>query len=153
MTNLIRFASVDSGMTYSFFDHTGDIAVRLDAGTPGQLFESAAAAFTDAVTDPPTVRPHDTIQFDLESSSLDLLLVDFLTEILYRFEVDQFLCARSDVRLASTSTAWRLHSTLHGETFDERRHQIKVLIKAVTYHALEVGEDARGWHATVVFDI
>ncbi len=147
-------------MAFSFFDHTGDIGVRLSGRTPDDLFQSAADALTDTITDRARIESRRAIGFALESSAVDLLLVDFLAEILYRFEVDRFLVARSDVHLDrprtapdNPSAAWRLHATLHGEGFDAARHPIKVLVKAVTYHALEVASDAAGWHATLVFDI
>jgi len=151
-------------LSFSFFDHTGDIGVRLSGRTLDDLFESAAAAFVDSITDPARIKPRRAIRVELESSALDLLLVDFLSEILYRFEVKQFLVAAVQVHIVGRdlgrerqgtppAKAWRLHATLSGEPFDRERHGIKVLIKAVTYHALEVTEDADGWHATLVFDI
>ena len=61
---------------------------------------------------------------------------------------------RSNAPPAShAAAAFRLQATLGGEPFDAQRHGVKVLIKAVTYHALEVREDPDGWQATVVFDI
>ncbi len=151
-------------MSFAFFDHTGDIGVRLDGRTLDDLFESAAAALTDSIVSRPSVEPRSTVEIDVESDALDLLLVDFLSEILYRFEVGQFLVARAHIQMRRSdapggglsppsAAAWRLHATLEGETFDAARHSIKVLVKAVTYHALEVTEEADGWHATVVFDI
>jgi SHS2 domain-containing protein len=157
-----------STLSFSFFDHTGDIGVRLSGRTLDELFESAAAAFVDSITDPARIEPRRPIWVELESAALDLLLVDFLNEILYRFEVQQFLVAAAQVQVERVGTSsevrrpasdveseptWRLHATLSGEPFDRERHGIKVLIKAVTYHALEVRQTDAGWEATVVFDI
>jgi SHS2 domain-containing protein len=50
--------------------------------------------------------------------------------------------------------ALRLAATARGETYDPERHPIKVLIKGITYHGLEVVEGADGrWRARVIFDI
>ncbi len=146
-------------MSFFFFDHTGDIGVRVTGRTLDQLFEAAAGAFTEALTDSVRVEPRRQVSLALEAPALDLLLVDWLNEILYRFEVEQFLVAAVRVHVdrcdpgSRSNAAAALHATLTGEAFDPRRHAIKVLIKAVTYHALEVREDDEGWHATVVFDI
>lgn len=147
-------------MPFAFFDHTGDVGVRLDGRTLDDLFRAAAAAFTETLTDPASVEARRSIPLALEASAVDLLLVDWLNEILYRFEVQQFLVAAVQVHIdyrdlssGRSNPAARLQATLSGESFDARRHQIKVLVKAVTYHALEVREDRDGWHATVVFDI
>ncbi len=149
-------------MSFSFFDHTGDIGVRLTGRTLDDLFESAAGAFADSVTDPARIEPRHAVALSLESPAVDLLLVDWVNEILYRFDVDQFLVGAVRVHVAGPdrdagpsggAAAWRLHATLGGEPFDPERHTVKVLVKAITYHALEVRDGSDGWHATMVFDI
>jgi SHS2 domain-containing protein len=146
-------------MPFAFFDHTGDIGVRLTGRTLDDLFESASAAFTETITDPARIEPRQQVPVALESSAVDLLLVEWLSEMLYRFDAGQFLVGAVQVHVGSSvggnrSTAVpTLQATLLGEPFDGGRHGIKVLVKAITYHALEVHQDADGWHATVVFDI
>ena len=155
-------------MSFAFFDHTGDIGVRVTARTLDGLFRDAAAAFTETITDPTRVESRRSVSLALASPAADLLLVDWLNEILYRFDVDQYLVGTADVQIAvpdpgrgrsnappasHAAAAFRLQATLGGEPFDAQRHGVKVLIKAVTYHALEVREDPDGWQATVVFDI
>ncbi len=138
-------------MPFAFFDHTGDIGVHLTGRTLDDLFLAAAEAFMETLTDPAAVESGQSIPLALEASAVDLLLVDWLSEILYRFEVGQFLVGGAEVHVDGAAAA--LHGTLCGETFDASRHHIKVLVKAITYHALEVRQDRDGWHATVVFDI
>jgi SHS2 domain-containing protein len=48
---------------------------------------------------------------------------------------------------------WTLRAEARGESRDPARHGIKVLVKAVTYHGLEIVRTERGYEATVVFDI
>ncbi len=151
-------------MSYSFFDHTGDIGVRATSPTLDGLFRDFAAAFTDAVTDPARVERRRSVSLALSASDLELLLVDWLNELLYRFDAEQFLTAAVEVHVdegdpgrgrsdAVAARAFSLQATLTGEPFDARRHGVKVLVKAITYHALEVRHDAGGWQGTVVFDI
>jgi SHS2 domain-containing protein len=40
-----------------------------------------------------------------------------------------------------------------GEKFDARRHQAKLLVKAVTYHQLVLEQTPSGWRAQVYVDI
>jgi SHS2 domain-containing protein len=51
--------------------------------------------------------------------------------------------------------AFRLRGQAWGEPRDDARHPVKVLLKAVTYHGLEVGPvaDSGDWRARIVFDI
>ncbi len=60
-------------MSFSFFDHTGDIGVRVRARTLDELFRDAAAAFTDAITDPARIEPRRSVSLTLESPAADLL--------------------------------------------------------------------------------
>ena len=138
--------------TFEFIEHTADIAVRLRGDTPGALFEAAAAALTDAITTGSAVRPNEASTVTRDAPELDLLLVDWLEELLYRFETEGLLVADADVAIAS-GDAVRLHAHIRGERRDEARHPIKVLVKAVTFHGLHVTKTSEGYETTVVFDI
>lgn len=140
-------------LSVQFFDHTGDLGVTLAAPTRDALFAAAAAAFTQAVTEPATVQPRRALTIDVRAEDLETLLVDWLSELLYRFEVDQWLTASVEAAVDEEPRGFHLHATAHGETFDSARHAAKVIIKGVTYHALSIGQTPEGWTATVVFDI
>ena len=59
----------------------------------------------------------------------------------------------AEVEVRERDGGWTLAGTLSGEKLDPDRHPIKILIKAVTYHGLEVTRQQGEWHADVVFDI
>jgi SHS2 domain-containing protein len=122
------------------------------APTAAGLFEAAAVALTDAMTTASGVEPRVAEHIALEGPELDLLLVDWLSELLFHFETRGLLVSRAAVELVSTDV-YRLGARIEGEPLDPARHPIKVLLKAVTYHALEVKEGPDGWVATVIFDI
>lgn len=140
-------------MPYEFVDHTADLAVRLMANSAAALFEEAAEALTDTICDVSTVRPTGAEQVALDSPDLDALLVDWLSELLYRFDVHGFLAAEATVTLQQDQERCSLEATIRGERFDAERHRIKVLVKAITYHDLAIRETPSGWEATVVVDI
>ncbi|HVT15452.1 MAG TPA: archease [Thermoanaerobaculia bacterium] len=142
---------------YRELEHTADIAVEIIAATREELFAEALGAFTDIISERGKVEERLARDFALAGPHLDLLLVDWLDELVYAFEVEELLFRRADVRLteltgggggrlAFAARAW-------GETLDPRRHPIKVLIKGVTYHALDITETAAGLRAQVIFDI
>jgi SHS2 domain-containing protein len=107
---------------------------------------------TDAMTTAAAVEPRVSADISLEAPELDLLLVDWLSELLFRFETTGFLVGRAVVELVAADV-FRLGARVEGEPFDAARHPVKVLLKAVTYHGLEITEDAGRWTATVIFDI
>jgi SHS2 domain-containing protein len=140
-------------MPYEFLDHTGDVAVRLRAASLGALFADAARALTATLVEAGDVRPAARHLVSLEAGSPDLLLVDWLNELVYRFDVDRLVVARADVRVIDAGGAWRLDATVLGEPLDEARHPVRVLVKGVTYHQLGIGDVDGALETTVVFDI
>lgn len=140
-------------MGYSFIDHTADVAADLSGRTLGELFTSAAQALTDTLTELPRVRGSVTQPVTLESGTLEDLLVDWLNELLYRFEVQNVLVCDAAVTIAQTGERWHLTGTIAGEPFDAGRHPSRVLVKGATYHGLHVTRQDDEWHARIVFDI
>ncbi len=140
-------------MTFAFFPHTGDIGVHLRAETLDGLFAAAAEAFLDAVTDAAGVRPADEVVLSCRAAELDLLLHDFLSELLFRFDARRLLLRPTAVTVRPDAPGWRVDAHLAGEALDSGRHAVDRVLKAVTYHELAVSQDASGWSATVVFDI
>src|ERR1051326_3065666 len=140
-------------MGYAFIDHTADVAADLWGPTLPQLFHSAAQALTDTLTSLDRVHPALTQSVTLEAAGLDDLLVDWLNELLYRFEVQNMLFVEANVTVDERDTRWFLDGTIAGEPFDSARHRSRVLVKGATYHGLHVARDADGWRARIVFDI
>jgi len=140
-------------MGHSFVDHTADVAVDLEAATLPGLFTSGAQALTDTITDLSVVRPLVTASVTLEALSLEDLMVDWLSELLYLFEARNMLTCDTNVALEERAGRWHLQATVQGEPFDTSRHPYRVLVKSATYHGLYVTHDAGVWKARVVFDI
>jgi len=99
------------------------------------------------------VRPATRRDVSLEAASADLLLVDWLNELVYQFDVERFLVARVDARVTRTGRAYRLEAAVLGEPLDETRHQVRVPVKGVTYHQLAIAEVDGVLETTVVVDI
>jgi SHS2 domain-containing protein len=137
-----------------FFDHTGDVGVKLSAPTLHALFREAAAAFTETITDIAAVRASSSDDVSLGAPTLDDLLVEWLNELLYRFEVRNLLPADATVSVTETDNGCSLTGRILSESFDPLRHPVKVLIKGVTYHLMNVRRsESGGWETSVVFDI
>jgi SHS2 domain-containing protein len=81
---------------------------------------------------------------------MDELLVAWLSELLYLYEVEGLLfCDFALTEIDERS----VRGMAMGEEFHEGRHAIKTSIKAVTYHQLEIKEKDGRWQARVIFDI
>jgi SHS2 domain-containing protein len=83
---------------------------------------------------------------ELEAPDAETLMVDWLSELLYRMEVDDETYYVVNVTSAS-------HERLKAVLVGGRNGAVRKPIKAVTYHDLEVRLESGACQATVVFDV
>ena len=140
-------------MSYEFFPHTGDMGIRLWGQSIDELMRSAVHAFTDAVVDRARVREMEAGNISCRAAAPDLLLHELLSEVLFLFDARGRLIADADVTVTRDRGDWLLDARTRGEPIDAARHQLKVLVKGVTYHALLVAVTPEGWQGTVILDI
>jgi SHS2 domain-containing protein len=140
-------------VAYSFFSHTGDVGVKVRAPTLAQLFADAALALTDTVTDRRLVAANISAAVELRSPAVDLLLVDWLNDLVYRLDTAGLIVARVQVSVIDEAGGWAVRGTVTGDSLEPARHPIKTLVKAATYHALEVVRAGDEWQATFVLDV
>lgn len=140
---------------FHFLDHTADVAVEVTAPTVPGLFAEAARAFTDCITDVGTIESRQRLNVHLAASGLDALLVDFLSELVFRFEGGGFLPCRALVSLdGAAGRGWELQARLEGEPFDLDRHPYRTQIKGITWHGLIFEQlDDGTWRAMVILDV
>jgi SHS2 domain-containing protein len=132
------------------------VAVRLRCPDAAGLFRDATLAVAGILLDlqrsrPPEPRFADPV--DLEAEDGESLLVDYLNEIIFRFDTRRVLPASLDVTEVSIGKPSRLKGHLRGEIVDPRKHSLKTEIKAATFHALQVRSTPAGLEAEVVFDL
>lgn len=132
---------------FELLDHTADALIRAYGKTVDECFSNAAIGMFSIITDLDNVRCVGESRIILENDDIDGLLVDFLTELLYLYEVEGVIVCDADVRIEGN----RLEGTIRGEKRDPERHHIKTEIKAVTYHMLEI-EPEKGF-LQVLFDL
>ena len=135
--------------SFQFIDHTADAGILVTAPTLEVMFETAAMAFTELITDAGSLRHRVERRFWLQEDDLASLLVTWLQELLYLLDTEGLVFGRFQVNLQKLS----LKATAWGEVFDPEIHLMKTEIKAVTYHQLEVDQNDQGWQAMVIFDI
>ena len=135
---------------YRFLDHTGDEAVEVYGGSMVELFQNAAEAFTEVLTDSRAVQPVEPKTVELVAAGEDELLIAWLNELLYLFEIASFLPGHCDI---GEIDGLHLKAVVWGEKYDEERHLIRRVIKAVTYHQASVSEEGGRWEGRVVFDL
>ena len=137
-------------MGYELLDHTGDLGMRVWAANIKEIFQEAARALFDIITDLDKVEVRITREVTVQGPGREELLVAWLSELLYLYEVEGLLFC--DFELTEIDERGAKGMAM-GEEFQEDRHAIRTSIKAVTYHQLEITEKDGRWQAQVIFDI
>jgi len=140
-------------MPYRFIEHTADMGVEIEGTSFESLLSEGLLALTDTLTEVERVNLELELPIDLIAPSREDLLVEWLSEIVYLFETKSVLLRQTDLEVEAEGGGWRLRGTVRGERYDPDRHEIKTLIKAVTYHQLRVKSSTTGWSARVIFDL
>ena len=79
-------------MAVEFFDHTADIGARVIARSVDALFADAALALTTTLIDPSSVESRLNRDVALQAQDFGQLLVDWLSELVGWFDIDQIPC-------------------------------------------------------------
>ena len=136
--------------SFELLEHTADMGIRAFGRSLPELYENAARGMMGQLVSGASVRPVSEEQVVVEGTDAVELLVAWLHEILYRFDVKRR--AFAEVCVVEFSE-WRIAATLRGEPLDLSRHECELEIKAVTYHGARVEHTADGWVADVFLDI
>ena len=135
---------------YELVDHTADVGLKIFGESPEELFQNAGFALFDLITDITSVTPRHRRRFRLERDSLEELLVEWLSSLLYVFDTELILFGSFSVLEMNEKS---LVADAGGEPFREADHSIKTPVKAVTYHCLNINKQGGIWTATVILDI
>ena len=139
-----------AGPHYERIEHTADIGVEVDGGSPAELFANAAWAMADLIAGARGIRPLVEEHVSLQSGDYEELLVRWLSEFLFLFETRRLLFSQFHI---GEIDARHLEADVRGEEFSPGRHEAHYDIKAVTYFGLHVEERDGTWRARVIFDI
>ena len=135
---------------FEVLDHTADIGLIVYGDDLRTLFENAGEAFFHLITDLKKVRRRVERRISIGGESLDRLMVDWLSELLYLHDVEHLLFKGFKVESVGEDG---LRAIVKGEPFQEGMHVIKTGVKAVTYHQIEVRQEKEGWRARIIFDL
>ncbi|MBI5355829.1 MAG: archease [Candidatus Aenigmarchaeota archaeon] len=129
---------------------TADIAFEATGKTLEDVLESSALATTNVmVRDLRKVSHIERVAFSVKGDSDEMLLFNFLQEIIFYKDAKQLLFSKYSIKLGKSS----LECVALGEKIDQKRHDLVVDVKAVTLHLFELKRTKGSWKAHVILDI
>jgi SHS2 domain-containing protein len=136
--------------TFEIIDHTADIGIVSYGTDIKQVFSNTAFGLFSLITELDNIQ--ENLQRDIEISSQDIesLLVEWLNELLYIFDVDHIVFKRFEFAELNKRA---LKVRCFGDKINPEQQEIKREVKAATYHMLSINRENDGYRAQVIFDI
>ncbi len=139
---------------YEQINHTADLAISVVGVDFIDLTRTAAIAWRDLVFGKKPLRNNESVKFEVKGETKEELLVNFLSELNYLLHVKKWICNEVKQLLFVDERHFiRFKAILAGETYQAKRHDIQVEIKAVTFHQIDIKNDGHQLRTTIVFDI
>lgn len=143
-------------MPYKFLEEiaTADIAFKAWGESLEETFVSAADATTHVMVEAlDSVEPREERFLKVQDQALDLVLFDFLQELIYYKDSEKLILRIKRVEIQHREGEYLLEAVALGEPLDSNRHRPRVDVKAVTLHRFLLEKTGRGWEASVILDI
>lgn len=136
--------------SFEVFDHTADIGILARGDSLASLMAAAAEGMMSLICGESAIAKHVKKHIRLQEPDNEALLVKWLNELLFEFEVNRMLFSKFDLSIDRDN---RLSAICSGEKYSPSRHHIQREIKAATYHNLEIVRNKEGYSAKIIFDI
>jgi SHS2 domain-containing protein len=135
-------------MSFEEISHTADVKIRVRAPTLEALFSETFKALMQVMYG--TDRSGGIFkEIRIESSDIESLLADFLSEVLFVSEVESLVFSDVAIRIDGLS----LTAELTGEPFDPARHSGGSEVKGISYSGLVIMHGAKGYKLDIIFDV
>jgi SHS2 domain-containing protein len=129
-----------------------DCALEVDGADLDDLFETVAVALAELMVDPATLSLTMERSISLRADTLDLLLYDWISELIFLKDRDSAVFPRCQVRTTDARPC-ALTAQVKGGVIDRERTSLGLDPKAVTFHCFALDRGDGGWRARFVIDI
>src|SRR4029077_13439685 len=131
-------------MPYKFLEEIGiaDIAFEATGRDLPELFKEAADATMNVMIDNlDAIEPRETRNIELSNEKIDMLLFDFLQELIYFKDAERLLLRTREVRINQRDQKCFLRGEGVSESLDAVRNHRRADVKAVTLHDFSVEKE------------
>jgi len=134
---------------FEILNHTADVGIIAYGSNMNEAFANVAKGMFSLITELEDVEEIEHRDTELTASDQESLLVAWLNELIYLFDVENILFKRFDISQLSNT---HLKARSYGTKVDISKHKLKMGVKAATYHMLKIDKE-NGSRVQVLFDI
>jgi SHS2 domain-containing protein len=139
-------------MKYEFMDHTADAQFRAYGESLEEAFQNAAVATANLMWESEKIKPQKKKRIKIKGKDPKQLLFNFLEEILFLFESDDFLVhSIRGLSIHKGKKAYQLKADFTGDRNSDE-YEISGCVKAVTYNEMIIEKNDQ-YMIQVVVDI
>ena len=135
---------------FEIIDHTADIGIVSHGADIKQVFSNAALGLFSLITELDSIKENIQREIRLSSQDRESLLVEWLNELIYIFDVDHVVFKRFEFYHFNER---ELKVRCFGDKINPKQQEIKREVKAATYHMLAINKENNGYKAQIIFDI
>jgi SHS2 domain-containing protein len=135
---------------FEIIEHTADIGIVAYGADIKQVFANAALGLFNLMADLDNLKEGFKKEIELSAEDVEVLLVQWLNELIYISEVEHVIFKRFEIIELSNT---RLKATCFGEKIKAGQHRLKREIKAATYHMLKLTKENGRYQVRIIFDI
>ncbi len=143
-------------MPYQYLEDIAlsDVAFEAEGASLPEVFRAAADATAGAmVEDISDIEPEERLGFNVKARALDLLLYDFLSELVFLKDARGLLLRVEEVSISEEDGEFLLKAEAAGTRVEELKN-LRADVKAVTMHRFSLEQNGEGgWKARVVLDV
>ena len=133
-------------MKFKFLEHTADIKFQAYGKTLQDIFENSVLALISYMAGEKKLDSSRGKVIEVKGIDMGSLLYNFLDEIIYLVDAEDFITAKVKVTLRGNN----LKAELYGDKAS--KYEINQ-VKAATYSEMEIKKTKDGWEAKVVLDV
>jgi SHS2 domain-containing protein len=135
---------------FEILEHPSDLGIEAHGATMAEIFQNAAYGLMSVIAGASFIEPVEERSISLTGLDRENLFVRWLTEILFLYDAEKFLTAKVTITIINDTS---LVATILGQMYDAAKHELKLDVKAITYHQLMMEEIEETWTARVFVDI
>ena len=135
---------------FIILEHPSDLGIEAYGRSMEEMFMNASLGLVSVITDVFGVYQNVERKIMVQGLDRENLLIRWLNELLYLFHVEKLIIR--DVRFTKIADR-SLEAVVTGELYNPARHELKLDIKAITYHQLKIEEIDGTWTGRVFVDV
>ena len=136
--------------SFEILEHPSDLGIEAYGKSIEEIYRNAALGLMSVIAGTSKIEPREERLISISAIDRENMLVRWLTEVLYLYDAEKFLTSGVEFLIVNETL---LKAKIFGEQYVESKHDLKLDIKAITYHQLKIEERDGEWKARVFVDI